>query len=38
MVGGDSFTVGFEGDEPWSRPVKLKSVVKAHGEFDFPLI
>jgi hypothetical protein len=22
MVGGSSFTVGFEGDKPWSRPVK----------------
>ena len=22
MVGGSSFAVGFQGDEPWSRPAK----------------
>jgi hypothetical protein len=26
MVGGSGFTVGFEGDEPWSRPVKESRV------------
>src|SRR5215472_4074262 len=29
MVGGSSCTVGFEGDEPWSRPVKESGVRRS---------